>query len=380
MNANAPANPAASPAETTVEKPVEQQAKENPKKDKKVDAAQPAQTQEPVAKTEEPKKEEPQQQTHEPSTMQKPIVPRSKKPQSSVVKMANGEQQQTATAAPAAKKNEQAVEASGAGLDIIRGMKISDKPTLEEAKAMNEQFAALEKRLRGLTQVYESKTSDSMDWKAAEAELKAIKSEIDGLMKNARGKGYQWTKDSPRFGMDGPSDRRPLDIPTNFHLSGIKDEYGKTVSVPYKPPKAGEIDIPAITETQSVNGGESTKNDAKKQPKTFKKKDDYSADFDAIDEKVGVIGKGPYKEKSITDLISDGYEVKPVTKGKDLLYYLGVPDSKSTYGIRFSKEQPAIPLRDLFVKRFGGNPEDDQAYRDFVDAMRWKVKDYKDML
>ena len=309
--------------------------------------------------------------------MQKPIVPRSKKPQSSVVKMAKGEQQ-TATAAPAAKKNEQAVEASGAGLDIVRGMKISDKPTLEEAKAMNEQFAALEKRLRGLTQVYASKTSDSKDWKAAEAELKAIKSEIDGLMQKARGKGYQWTKDSPRFGMEGPSDRRPLDIPTNFHLSGIKDESGKTVSVPYKPPKAGEMDIPANTDTQSEEGGESTKKAAKKQPKTFKKKADYSADFDAIDEKVGVIGQGPYKEKSITDLISDGYEVKPITTNGQLEYYFGLPDDNSTYGIRISKEQPPLRLSNLFEKRMGGNLKDEQAFHDFVEALRWKIKDYKD--
>lgn len=384
MNANAPANPAASPADPTAKKPVEQQAKAKPKKDKKVDAAQPAQTQEPVVKTEEPKKEEPQQQTQEPepvtqepSPVQKPIVPRSKKPQSSVVKMAKGEQQ-TATAAPAAKKNEQAVEASGAGLDIVRGMKISDKPTLEEAKAMNEQFAALEKRLRGLTQVYASKTSDSKDWKAAEAELKAIKSEIDGLMQKARGKGYQWTKDSPRFGMEGPSDRRPLDIPTNFHLSGIKDESGKTVSVPYKPPKAGEMDIPASTDTQSEEGGESTKKAAKKQPKTFKKKADYSADFDAIDEKVGVIGQGPYKEKSITDLISDGYEVKPITTNGQLEYYFGLPDDNSTYGIRISKEQPPLRLSNLFEKRMGGNLKDEQAFHDFVEALRWKIKDYKD--
>lgn len=376
MSANAPGNPAAS----TAEKPVEQQAAAKPKKGKKVDAAQSAQPQEPVAKTEEPEKEEPQQQTQEPAPVQKPIVPRSNKPQSSVVKMAKGEQQQTATASPAAKKNEQAVEASGAGLDIVRGMKISDKPTLEEAKAMNEQFAALEKRLRGLTRVYASKTSDSKDWKAAEAELKAIKSEIDGLIQKARGKGYQWTKDSPRFGMEGPSDRRPLDIPTNFHLSGIKDESGKTVSVPYKPPKAGEMDIPASTDTQSEEGGESTKKAAKKQPKTFKKKADYSADFDAIDEKVGVIGQEPYKEKSINDLISDGYEVKAITNKKgELEYYFGLPDDNSTYGIRITKEQRPLRLSNLFEKRMGGNLEDEQAFHDFVEALRWKVKDYKDI-
>ena len=361
------------------ENPVEQQAKAKPKKDKKVDAVQPAQPQEPVAKTEEPKKEEQQQQTQEPAPVQKPIVPRSKKPQSSVVKMAKGEQQQTATAAPAAKKNEQAGEASGAGLDIVRDIKISDKPTIEEAKAMNEQFAALEKRLRGLTQVYASKTSDSKDWKAAEAELKAIKSEIDGLMQKARGKGYQWTKDSPKYGMEGASDRRPLDIPTNFHLSGIKDESGKTVSVPYNPPKAGEMDVPASTDTQSEEGGESTKKAAKKQPKTFKKKADYSADFDAIDEKVGIIGQGPYKEKSITDLISDGYVVKPITTNGQLEYYLGLPDDNSTYGIRISKEQPPIRLSNLFEKRMGGNIEDEQTFHDFVEALRWKIKDYKDI-
>lgn len=366
MNANALANPSASPVDTTAGKPVEQQKKAKPKKDKKVDAAQPAQTQEP----------EPVAQ--EPAPVQKPIVPRSKNPQSSVVKMAKGEQQQTATAAPAAKKNKQAVEASGAGLDIVRGMKISDKPTLEEAKAMNEQFAALEKRLRGLTKVYASKTSDSKDWKAAEAELKAIKSEIDGLMQKARGKGYQWTKDSPRFGMEGPSDRRPLDIPTNFHLSGIKDESGKTVSVPYNPPKAGEMDIPASTDTQSEEGGEATKKATKEQPKTFKKKADYSADFDAIDEKVGVIGQGPYKEKSIADLISDGYEVKPITTNGHLEYYFGLPDDNSTYGIRISKEQPPLRLSNLFEKRMEGNLEDEQAFHDFVEALRWKVKRYKD--
>ena len=367
MNANAPSNPAASPAEPTAEKPVEQQAKAKPKTDNKVDAAQPAQPQEPESVTQEP------------APVQKPIVPRSKKPQSSVVKMAKGEQQQTSTAAPAAKQNEQAVEAIGAGLDIVRGIKISDKPTIEEAKAMNEQFAALEKRLRGLTQVYTSKTSDSKDWKAAKDELKAIKSEIDGLMQKARGKGYQWTKDFPGFGMEGPSDRRPLDIPTNFHLSGIKDESGKMVSVPYKPPKAGEMDMPASTVTRYEEGGESTKKAVKKQPKTFKKKADYSADFNAIDEKVGVIGQGPYKEKSITDLISDGYEVKPITTNGQLEYYFGLPDDNSTYGIRISKEQPPLRLSNLFEKRMGGNPEDEQAYRDFVEALRWKVKDYKDL-
>ena len=376
ITANAPANP----AEPTAEESVKQQEKEKSQKDKKVDAAQP---QNPVAKTEKPKKEEPQQQTqkpepvtHEPAPVQKPIIPRSKKPQSSVVKMAKGEQQ-TANAVPAAKNNEQAVETSGAGLDIVRGMKISDKPTLEEAKDMNEQFAALEKRLRGLTQVYTSKTSDSKDWRAAEAELKAIKSEIDGLMQNARGKGYLWTKDSPRFGIEGSSDRRPLDIPTNFHLSGIKDESGNTVRVPYNPPKAGEMDIPASTDTLSEEGGESTKKDAKKQRKTFKKKADYWEDFNAIDEKVGVIGQGPYKEKSITDLIRDGYEVKPITTNGQLEYYFGLPDDNSTYGIRISKEQPPIRLSNLFEKRMGGNLEDEQAFHDFVEALRWKVKDYK---
>lgn len=373
-----------SDAAATAEKPVEQQAKVKPKKDKKADAAQPAQPQEPVAKTDEPKQEEPQQQTQEPepvaqepAPVQKPIVPRSKKPQSSAVKMAKGEQQQTATATSAAKKNEQAVEASGAGIDIVRGMKISDKPTLEEAKAMNEQFAALEKRLRGLTQVYSSKTSDSKDWKAAESELKAIKSEIDGLMQKARGKGYQWTKDSPKYGMEGASDRRPLDVPTNFHLSGITDESGKTVSVPYNPPTAGEMDIPESTDTQSEEGEKSTKKVAKKQTKPFKKKADYSADFDAIDDKVGVIGQGPYKEKSITDLISDGYEVKPITTNGQLEYYLGLPDDTSTYGIRISKEQPPLRLSNLFEKRMGGNLTDEQSFHDFVEALRWKIKDYK---
>ena len=382
MNANSPAKHAETPAETAAENPVEQQADVKRKKSQNVDES--AQGQQSVAKTDEPKQEEAQQQiqepepvAQEPAPVQKPIVPRSKKPQSSAVKMAKGEQQQTATATSAAKKNEQAVEASGAGIDIVRGMKISDKPTLEEAKAMNEQFAALEKRLRGLTQVYSSKTSDSKDWKAAESELKAIKSEIDGLMQKARGKGYQWTKDSPKYGMEGASDRRPLDVPTNFHLSGITDESGKTVSVPYNPPTAGEMDIPESTDTQSEEGEKSTKKVAKKQTKPFKKKADYSADFDAIDDKVGVIGQGPYKEKSINDLISDGYEVKPITTNGQLEYYLGLPDDTSTYGIRISKEQPPLRLSNLFEKRMGGNLTDEQSFHDFVEALRWKIKDYK---
>ena len=355
-------------------------------------------------KTEEPKQAEQQQQqpkkqkqqqqqqtttesaqnTQNTALLQNSTVSKPTKRKSSVVQAAEGNQQQSENAEQAAKVQEPAVEASGEGLDIVRGMKISDKPTLEEAKAMNEQFSALEERLRGLTQVYQSKTSDSQDWKSAEAELKAIKAELDNLMMKARGKGYQWTKDSPRYGMEGASDRRPLDIPTNFHLSGIKDESGRTINVPYQPPSAaatGKKDKKSKTsqQTQEEGSAETTKA-ATKKTTTFKKKADYSADFDSIEDKVGLIGKSPYKDKSIFDLISDGYEVKPVTKGKELAYYLGVPDAKSTYGVRFSKEQPAIPLRDLFIKRMGGNPDDEQAYHDFLEALRWKVKDYRDLL
>ena len=243
---------------------------------------------------------------------------------------------------------------------------------MESAKALNKQFSDLEKRLRGLSYVFKSKTSDSKDWRAAEAEMKGIKSETDSIIKKAQGKGYQWTKDSQS------GDSRPLGVPVNFRISGIKDESGKTVNVPYAPPKAGAMDIPESKDNDDTPKPSKTESTAK----PFQKKSDYSEDFEAITEKVGDLGVGPYKGKTIQDLMIEGYEVKPVTLGNGKKEWIfGKPDDTSRTGILMkSAENPPLVLSQWFSKRYGGNADDADALRHFAEALRWKIKQYNDFI
>lgn len=268
------------------------------------------------------------------------------------------------------------VKSEGKGQQILKGIEIEDKPTLEGAKKINSKLAELEKRIRGLVKVYTSKTSDSPDWEAAESEMKSINSEIKSLIQKAKGKGYQWTKDSPRYGEEGSSDKRPLDMPTNFHISGITDETGNTVDVPYTPPKQGTMDMPASSSKESPKKTESGASKAKPKTSTFQKKSDYSADFDAIEEKIGDIGSGPYKGKTIQDLFIEGYEVKPVKVNGKTEWVVGKPSQTSSSGIENSPEHPPIAARQLFEKRMGGDVNDENALRHFVEALRWKVNEY----
>lgn len=277
---------------------------------------------------------------------------------------------------PTKVENTTSVKSEGKGQQILKGIEIEDKPTLEGAKKINGKLAELEKRIRGLVKVYTSKTSDSPDWEAAESEMKSINLEIKSLIQKAKGKGYQWTKDSPRYGEEGSSDKRPLDMPTNFHISGITDETGNTVDVPYTPPKQGTMNMPVSSSKESPKKTESSASKAKPKTSTFQKKSDYSADFDAIEEKIGDIGSGPYKGKTIQDLFIEGYEVKPVKVNGKTEWVVGKPSQTSSSGIEISPEHPPITARQLFEKRMGGDVNDENALRHFVEALRWKVNEY----
>ena len=116
-----------------------------------------------------------------------------------------------------------------------------------------------------------------------------------------------------------------------------------------------------------------------KPPKKNTKPVNY-ADFNSIDEKIGVIGKGIYQDKSIFDLISEGYVVKPVTNKGKQDYLLGFPDDNSRYGVRMTQEQQPIILSDLFSKRAGGDSSDEKSFKTFVTTMKNKIKEYQNTL
>ena len=116
-----------------------------------------------------------------------------------------------------------------------------------------------------------------------------------------------------------------------------------------------------------------------KTPKKNTKPVNY-ADFDSIDEKIGVIGKGIYQDKSIFDLIGEGYVVKPVTNKGKQDYLLGFPDDNSRYGVRMTQEQQPIILSDLFSKRAGGDSSDEKSFKTFVTTMKNKIKEYQNTL
>ena len=263
-------------------------------------------------------------------------------------------------------KQSATIEAKGKGIDII-----PETPTLEDAKAMNKQFAELEKHLQEVTEIFKTVDSKSDEWKSAEAEMKAIKSGLDDLMKKARGKGYQWTKDAAKFGMEGPSDKRPLDLPTNFHIAGIKDGTGKTVSVPYTAPKMER------NPAQTGKSSKPQKKDAQRTKKSVMKQDTYPEQFDSIVEKIGDIGVGVYAGKTLSDLIDEGYVVRPqrVKGSNQTEWFLGKPSQSNSAGIEVSKENPPLWLRNVFQKRMGGDPNDETALQDFIDVLSWKVED-----
>ena len=150
---------------------------------------------------------------------------------------ATGEEQTSSSATEskkkASKKAAKAAPAAGGGeaLKLIKGMEIPDKPTVESATAINKQFSELEGQLRKLTNILQTQSSNSPEWRDAEADMKGIKNEIDSIIKNARGKGYQWTRDNQG------TNNRILGLPVNFRIYGIKDDSGKTVNIPYTPPK-----------------------------------------------------------------------------------------------------------------------------------------------
>lgn len=262
--------------------------------------------------------------------------------------------------------------AAGNGISLVKSIKVPDTPTLESATEINEKFAELEKRLRGLASVYKSKTSDSQDWQDAEAEMTSIKSAIDQMVKDARGKGYQWTKDS------GSQEERPLGVPVNFRISGIKGEDGETISVPYNEPKAGEMYVPK-SKDKALSTKESKTTTAPVQ-KPFVRKSDYSQDYEKIDEKITDIGAGVYKGQNLYDKIADGYVVKAVRKNDGSVdYLLGMPDESSSTGITMqSKSTPPINLNKLFTNKMGGKEDDNEGLRHFVEAIRWKIRDYRD--
>lgn len=250
------------------------------------------------------------------------------------------------------------------GIDIVKGMKIPDKPTLESATALNKQFAALEKKLRGLTKVFTSQTPDSQDGKAAEEEMKGIKAELDTLVKSAKGKGYQWTKDMSKYGEDGPSDKRPFDVPTNFRISGIKGEDGKTVNVPYTAPASKEIDMPESKEPAESTTEESAKGKTKETKPSKPKMSvaDSIKAFEEFNEKIGEVADG----NSIKDLMEVyGYEMMPVSRGGKTHHLLVKKDANSRSGVDTSK--PYYILDGLYEKYKLG--KDGASMENFIDAL-----------
>lgn len=296
------------------------------KAEKTVKSSEPSVTEASKTKTATPAKpSEPVKATAKAAEKKEPKTEAKAKPaqQNTESKRENAEAPKEGKKAPDTKTTSAVASGAGAeraGAKMVREMEIPDKPTLESATALNKQFASLEKRLRGLTQVYTSKTSGSKDWQAAEQEMKDIKAGLDRIVEKAKGKGYQWTKDTPKYGLEGPSDKRPLDMPTNFRITGIKGEDGKTVNVPYK--------APASTEIEQIESSETEESKETPAPKTQEKKPkanvDYEAEFEKYNEKLGNVAKG----ESIKDKIDiEGYEVVPYRKNGKTYHLLAKTDA-----------------------------------------------------
>ena len=285
----------------------------------------------------------------------------------------------------------------GTASENIKKIELPDSPTLEDAKKINDAFSKIERRLRGLTNVFNNTTKNSVDNKDAEADLLGAKAELENLMMSARGKGYSWTKDMTKY-FEGEGDQRPFDVPKNFHISAITDASGKRVEVPYDEPKAGDMDIPKSREPEAKQewsksartpvGEKPTKAEEEKEgtskespSKEPKKpaKNDYTKDFKSIDKKVGKIGS-IYKDKTIADLIEDdGFEVREIPlKDGTSEYLLGKPDSSSRTGIMMKSDTtPPIRLSSVFEKRMKGKPSNQDALREFAYALMWKVEKNK---
>ena len=274
--------------------------------------------------------------------------------------------------ANAAKREEPLANSDGAGVQILRGMEIPDKPTVESATELNKKFSDLEKRMRGLTFVYKSGNADPDDWKAAEEEMKTIKREIDGIIKKAQGKGYQWTKDNTTYSEFGSS-ARPLGMPTNFRISGIKGEDGNTISIPYKPPKMGIMDIPKSIAKSGKTESAKTKTEEPKKPASARV--NYDKIFSDAEAKLGnVFPDG----MNLTDLVEMGYVVKEYKDKQGNMHHLMSKVGDGPNGIDTS--YPYYVLDRIYADKGLGDAEDEQGYTRFVNAIERRVKKFRDEL
>lgn len=262
---------------------------------------------------------------------------------------------------------------NGPGITLLKGIKLPDKPTEEEAIALNEKFAEIEKALRGMERVY---NDDSQNWKVAESEMKAIKAGFEKLMKDAQGKGYNWSRDSIQ-GNDYGVIKRVLDVPKNFHINAITLPNGEKKEIKYKAPVSGAetkyIPPEVAPEGEKGEGGDTGgETGAKNGGAGGAKKPSAAAKvLTRFSDKAGEITGG----KTLKNMLEGGYVLMPVPKGDQMLDLLVVPDKSSPTGVDMS--QPRVTLQEIFTKRNLGKTEDQKAYERFLKAVRNYLEEIK---